>query len=102
MRNEGFRDYILDQLSSIEGVRARAMFSGYGLYLGDKFFGILSGDKIYFKTNDNNRSDYLDRGMEPFHPSPKQKLRNYYEVPEEIIENREELVNWARKAADTE
>jgi DNA transformation protein len=37
--------------------------------------------------------------MEPFSPSAKQTLKNYYEVPAEILEDEEQLAEWARKAA---
>jgi TfoX/Sxy family transcriptional regulator of competence genes len=33
-----------------------------------------------------------------FAPSEKQVLKNYREVPVDILENAEELVAWARKA----
>ena len=37
--------------------------------------------------------------MKPFRPSEKQTLKNYYEVPADVIEDRSELASWASKAA---
>lgn len=97
MKN-AFLDFVLDQLSSLKGIRARRMFGGYGLYAGDRFFGILYKDRLYFKTNEKTVQDYVSRGMTYFRPNPKQRLKNYYEVPAEILEDGEELCEWARKS----
>ena len=37
--------------------------------------------------------------MQPFRPSDKQTLKNYYEVPPDILEDGDELVRWAEQAA---
>ena len=94
-----YRDFVLDQLRSLEDVSCRSMFGGYGLSLGEDFFGILHDGRLYFKTNETTREKYRNRGMGPFAPSEKQVLKSYYEVPEEIVEDDEELASWAREAA---
>jgi DNA transformation protein len=99
MKEDSFRDFVLDQLRSQEGVSCRAMFGGYGLYLGADFFGILYDGRLYFKTDESTRTKYRDRGMGPFAPGGDQILKSYYEVPEEIVEDDEELASWAREAA---
>lgn len=75
------------------------MFGAYGLYLGNAFFAIISKGRLYFKTDEKTRTLYEERGMRPFRPNEKQKLKNYYEVPAEVIEDRSELWAWAVKAA---
>jgi DNA transformation protein len=74
------------------------MFGGFGLYHRDLFFGILHKGRLYFKTNDQTRLDYEKYGMKPFRPSDKQTLKNYYEIPPDILEDGEELILWAREA----
>src|SRR3990172_2182747 len=96
---DSYRDYVLDQLRSLEDVSCRSMFGGYGLYLGADFFGIVYDGRLYFKTDETTREKYRDRGMGPFAPSEKQVLKSYYEVPEEIVEDDEQLASWAREAA---
>lgn len=99
MKRDSFKDYVLDQLSGMEPVTCRAMFGGFGLYHRDVFFGILHQGRLYFKTNDQTRSAYEECGMQPFRPSEKQTLKNYYEVPPDILENGDELLAWAHQAA---
>lgn len=99
-RKENFyRDFVLDRLRSLGDVSCRSMFGGYGLYLGEDFFGILYDGRLYFKTDETTRKKYRSRGMGPFAPSAKQVLKSYYEVPEEVVEDDEELASWAREAA---
>ena len=99
MKEDSFRDFVLDQLHSLEGVSCRAMFGGYGLYLGADFFGIVYDGRLYFKTDESTRQKYRERGMGPFAPGGETVLKSYYEVPEEIVEDDEELASWAREAA---
>jgi DNA transformation protein len=99
-RDESFRDYVLDQLRELPGVTARSMFGGFGLYAGTVFFGIVAGGRVYFKTTAETRPAYEKRGMEPFKPTEKQTLKRYYEVPVEVLEDSEQLVDWAEGALD--
>ena len=98
MANDSFKDFVLDQMAGIRDLRCRPMFGGYGFYRNDNFFAVLSKDRLYFKTDPAFLSHFLSRGMEPFQPNPKQTLKSYYEVPEEIIEDADELIIWAQRA----
>ena len=99
-QSQEYLQYVLEQLHGLGGVVSRRMFSGAGLYQGDVFFGLLFRDTLYFKVNDANRADYESRGMGRFQPYPgKPHLSfTYYEVPVEVLEDREELASWARRS----
>ena len=99
MKNDPFKDYILDQLRDMQGVAARPMFGGFGLYLRGTFFGIISQDRLYFKTSVASRKKYEVSGMEPFQPNARQILKNYYKVPPEVQEDARNLAQWAEEAA---
>lgn len=98
-KEDSFRDFVLDQLPALGDIRCRAMFGGYGLYLGEDFFGIVYDGRLYFKTDGGTRGKYERSGMGPFAPSETQVLKNYFEVPGEVLEDAEELTAWAREAA---
>ena len=98
-KHDGFRDFVLDQLSGLPGLTHRAMFGGYGLYQRETFFGIIHRGRFYFKTDRIIAPRYCDRGMKPFKPSSTQTLKNYYEVPIEVLENSDDLTAWASQAA---
>lgn len=99
MKNDSFKDFVLDQLGGLTAVTCCAMFGGYGLYQGEAFFGIIHKGRLYFKTRSLTAPAYLARGMKSFRPNAKQMLKTYYEVPVDIIEDEEQLIDWAERAA---
>jgi len=97
--NEGFKDYIVDQLEQLGWVTVKKMFGGVSIYYDGLIFGLLADDVLYFKVDDSNRSNYESAGMKPFRPfESKPMIMPYYEVPANILEDREQLADWARKA----
>jgi DNA transformation protein len=96
-KKDSFRDFVSEQLG--DGVDIRAMFGGYGLYRGDRFFGIVWKGRLFFRTGPRTRKDYVDRGMKPLRPNARMTLKTYYEVPADVLEDRETLHAWALKAA---
>jgi DNA transformation protein len=76
------------------------MFGGYGLYQDEFFFGILIQGRLYFKTNDQTRMAYAERGMKAFVYEKTRRIMTmtYFEVPPDVLENSETLVTWARLA----
>jgi len=98
--NTEYLEYVLEQLGGLRGVVPRRMFGGAGLYQDDVFFALIFDDTLFFKVNDANRTDYEARGMNRFRPyKDKPHLSfTYYEVPAEVLEDREELVAWARRS----
>lgn len=99
MPNNSFRDFVLEQLANLDDLRCRKIFGGHGLYCGEQFFGIMHDGRLYFKTHPDTLPDYLSQHAAVLAPSEKQILKNYREVPVDILENTEHLIAWARKAA---
>ena len=100
MKDDSFKEFVLDQLRELPGVTARSMFGGYGIYQGEVFFAIIHQSRLYFKTNDRTRPAYVKKGMKPFRPNAKQTLKTYYEVPVEITEDSDQFTAWAEQAVD--
>ena len=100
MADDSFKEFILDQLSALPELRAKAMFGGHGLYQAERFFGILMDGRLYFKTDEQTSAAYLQRGMEPFIYEKAKRITSmkYYEVPPEVLEDREKLFTWATRA----
>ena len=100
MPDDSFKEFVLDQSSTLPDVRARAMFGAHGLYSGENFFGILEEGQLFFKTDSQSQTDYTARGMGPFTYKSKGKVMTmgYQEVPPDVLEQPQELAAWARKA----
>jgi DNA transformation protein len=99
--SDGFRDYVLDQLASLPGVRARAMFGGIGIFAGDLFFALIANDILYLKVDDTNRAQFVGAGSAAFHPYPDKSssmVMPYYTVPVHVLEDASTLVRWARQS----
>lgn len=99
MANDSFRDFVLEQLATLKGLRCKRMFGGDGLYCSEQFFGIVFDGQLYFKTSPDTLPEYLAHHAAVFAPSEKQILKNYREVPADILEDSELLLTWARRAA---
>lgn len=98
-----YKAFVAEQLEPLGPVSTRNMFGGAGVYLDGLMFGLIAGETLYFKVDDRNRGDYEAEGLGPF---TVQLTRggtgsfSYYEVPERLYDDQEELVEWARKAFD--
>ena len=97
---QDFLQYVLEQLAGLGRVTPRRMFGAVGLYHGERFFGIIADDTLYFKVNDSNRGDYEARSMGRFRPyaDRPQLSMTYYEVPADTLEDADECTAWARKS----
>ena len=96
--DDSFKDFVLDQLHGLDDVEARKMFGGYGFYQDETFFGIIYKSRLYFKIDETTVGEYRKKKMKPFQPNAKQTLKSYYQVPVDIIEDADELREWAEAA----
>ena len=79
-------------------LRTRRMFGGVGCYGLGVFFAIIANGRLYFRVSDKTRTQYEKAGSGPFRPTPKQTLKNYYEVPGAVQRSDRKLEAWARAA----
>lgn len=97
-----FVKYILDILSDLGDARSRAMFGGYGIYHDGVMIGLIANGVFYFKVDDGNRGTFDAAGSKPFTYRRKGQKKavkmSYWEVPADVLENREALCQWARAA----
>ncbi|MEQ8334208.1 TfoX/Sxy family protein [Nisaea sp.] len=98
-----FAAYITDMLEPLGDIRVQRMFGGYGIKYGDVNFALLLNDLPYFRVDDRNREGFEEHGSEPFRYSTKKgdvTVGSYWEVPTDILEDPELLLEWARAAID--
>jgi len=85
---------LFDLFQGIDGIISKPMFGGFGFYMNSKFFAFIADGKLYFKVGSSNKRDYEKRGSKPFvyrgHKG-KDITMSYYELPVDIIEDREQL-----------
>ena len=101
-RRSEFVTYLLEQLAPLGEVRARAMFGGYGIYLGERMFALVGDEAFYIKVDDANRAEFETRGCLPFRYEMRgeRKQMDYWQPPAEALDDREMLCEWARKGCE--
>lgn len=96
---DGFREFVIEQLSRVRDLVPKAMFGGVGFYSGDVFFGILARNQLYLKVGDLNRAAFDAVGSEAFKPyADRPMAMRYRQVPADVLEDADELLQWARAA----
>ncbi len=80
----------------------KSMFSGYWIYKYWKIFAIYRMGELYFKVWKNNIEDYQKANSKIFEYQRKWKPAyiSYYTLPEEILENKDELDIWINKSLE--
>ncbi len=92
-----FRDYVLDLLDPVGPASARRMFGGGGIFLHGNMFALIADDVLYFKVDEGNAAPYDEMDAPPFTymRGEKELALSYREVPDEVIDDAEELCRWA-------
>lgn len=94
-----FRTYLLEQLGGLRPVTTRPMFGGLTFFAEGRAFALVAEDTLYFKVDDSNRPDFEAAGMGPFLPfGDPDKPMQYYQLPEEVLEDPDLLGAWMAKA----
>lgn len=99
-RRSEFVEFVLEQLASIGGAQARAMFGEFGIYRGDIMFALIVNDRLYSKADGATRDNFTARALAPFTYAARGKKISlqYYEAPPEVFEEPEAMRKWAEQA----
>lgn len=99
--SEEFTDYVLDQLSPVGVILTSKMFGGVLLKVNNKQLGVIIEDTLYFKVKEPElQKRFEEMDSEQFEYTRKDKeepvvIKNWWSVPEEVLENRDEIVGLA-------
>jgi len=97
----GDPDRFDDLFASFGKIRVRRMFGAEGLFRDGLMFGIVHQERIYFKTSDESRQTFIAEGTKPLYYKFKNAegvLTSYYELPDRLYDDPDELTEWARAA----
>ncbi|MFT5021210.1 MAG: DNA transformation protein [Polaribacter sp.] len=97
--NEDYKTFILDQLSGFGEFEAKNQFGGVALMCEGVAFGKIKHDKVWLKADSTNVDDFVKHNMPQYtYGKDGSRKLNFYEAPLEIIEDRDKLVEWAKKS----
>lgn len=94
-------EFVLEQLAPIGNISSGRFFGGTGLKVDAVQFAMLMDNSLFFVVDETSRPKYEEKGMGCFWYRTKKKkvdVKKYYEVPGELFDNPEELVEWARES----
>lgn len=98
--SRGYQDFILDLLAPLDPV-PRRMFSGVGLFHSGAMFALMVRDTLYLRVDDTTREQFERAGSQPFSYQRGERqvsLSAYYVVPEDLLDQQDELLQWVRDA----
>lgn len=100
MNTEGFVAHCLELLASAGPTRARKMFGGHGLYVGEAFVAVVVDDQLFLKVNANTRPHFDAEGCRPwiYDGGDKPVTMGYSSVPDEAMDSAALMLPWARLA----
>lgn len=101
MAGKGDPDRFDDLFAPFGRIVLRPMFGSEGLFRDGLMFGIVHEEKLYFKTSEESRRDFIAEGAGPLFYKFKTAegvLTSYYALPDWLYDDPEELAEWARTA----
>jgi DNA transformation protein len=95
------RDFLIDLFADFGPVTIRRMFSGFGISADGTNFALALRGGLYFRVDEQTIPRFEAEGSKPFSYQTKAKtvtVGSYWELPERLYDDPEELTVWARAA----
>lgn len=91
---------ISELFSGFGRVSVRRMFGGAGIFADGLMVGLISNGDIFLKADDQNSPAFEREGLKPFTYGAKRKrvAMSYWRMPERLLDDPDELAQWARAA----
>ena len=95
------RDFLTDLFADFGPVTLRRMFSGYGISVDGTNFALALRAGLYFRADEATIPQFEAEGSKPFQYQTRAKtvtVASYWQLPERLYDDPEELAGWARAA----
>ncbi|PKQ62324.1 hypothetical protein BZG02_13525 [Labilibaculum filiforme] len=97
--SKDFLNYVLDQLSSWEGIYTKRMFGGVALFQDGLAFAMIAFNVVYLKVDESNIDKFIAQGSTPLKPFKSDEIvKSFYSVPPDVFENSDEFIVWAKES----
>ena len=100
--SDQYKEFLVDLFSPLGAIKVRSMFGGGGVYYKDTMFALISNETLFLKVDETNKSAFEEEGAGPFVYDGKGKpiTMSYYELPERLLDDTDELLQWAQRSID--
>jgi DNA transformation protein and related proteins len=95
------RDFLIDLFADFGPVTIRRMFSGFGISADGTNFALALRGGLYLRADEQSIARFEAEGSKPFSYQTKTKtvtVGSYWQLPERLYDDPEELTDWARAA----
>jgi DNA transformation protein and related proteins len=95
-----FVKFLHEVFADFGPINSRKMFGGHGIYHDGLMFGLVADDTLYLKADETTKQQFIDKDLSSFEYDKKNKKvkLSYYLAPEEIYDDPDEALYWARLA----
>jgi len=99
--SDSFAEFLQEQLAPLGRVTMRRMFGKTGVFCDGLMLGMVTGNTLYFRVDDDNRAAFKE--AESFRPLNYEKQGrtidlSFWRAPERLFDEPDELVTWGRAA----
>jgi DNA transformation protein len=95
------RDFLIDLFADFGPVTIRRMFSGFGISADGTNFAMALRGGLFLRADEQTISRFEAEGSRPFSYQTRAKtvtVRSYWQLPERLYDDPEELTDWTRAA----
>ena len=95
------RDFLIDLFADFGPVTIRPMFSGFGISADGTHFALALRGGLYLRADDQTIARFEVEGSKPFQYQTRARtvtVGSYWQLPERLYDDPEELTDWARAA----
>jgi DNA transformation protein and related proteins len=95
------RDFLIDLFADFGPVTIRPMFSGFGISAGGTNFAMALRGGLFLRADEQSIARFEAEGSKPFSYQTRTKtvtVGSYWQLPERLYDDPEELTDWARAA----
>ena len=102
-----YKAFVAEIFEPLGSVEIKHMFGGAGVYYRDVMFALISNETLYLKADAINQEMFEEAGADRFHFKPqsgknagKEIAMSFWELPEELLDDPDALVNWLHASVD--
>ena len=95
------RDFLIDLFADFGPVAVRRMFSGFGISADGTNFALALRGGLYLRADEQTIPRFESEGSKPFQYQTRAKtvtVASYWQLPERLYDDPEELTGWAKAA----
>ncbi|MBR0679105.1 TfoX/Sxy family protein [Roseomonas eburnea] len=99
--SDSFAAFLREQLAPLGRLTMRRMFGKSGVFCEGAMLAMVSDDVLYLRVDDGNREMFAEAAASPplsYEKGSDSIDLSFWQVPERLLDDPEELVAWARAA----